>query len=100
MGGLGLQTYGYQRESAARASVMTFLEIPFSYVLQFLMFGDLLSPLEGLGMLLVVSSGLINFLPRMTCGTCGTCVDFGRDTTEQTSDDRKQSGTGLNVEML
>eukprot|EP00548_Thalassiothrix_antarctica_P016024 CAMPEP_0194178222 /NCGR_PEP_ID=MMETSP0154-20130528/11871_1 /TAXON_ID=1049557 /ORGANISM="Thalassiothrix antarctica, Strain L6-D1" /LENGTH=422 /DNA_ID=CAMNT_0038893097 /DNA_START=39 /DNA_END=1307 /DNA_ORIENTATION=+ len=63
--GLGLQTYGYQREAAARASVMNFLEIPFSYVLQYLMFGDLLGPLQGLGMLLVISSGLINFYPRL-----------------------------------
>jgi hypothetical protein len=29
-----LQTYGYQREQAARASMMTFLEVPFAYLLQ------------------------------------------------------------------
>jgi len=63
--GLGLQTYGFQREAAAKASVMTFLEIPFSYVLQFLMFGDLLTPIQGFGMLLVISSGLFNFIPRL-----------------------------------
>lgn len=65
---LGLQTFGYQRERAARASAMNFLEIPFSYVLQFLLFGDLLRPAQGLGMLLVVASGLLNLysgVPRL-----------------------------------
>jgi len=61
--GLGLQTYGYQREQAARASAMCFLEIPFSYVLQYFMFRDLLAPVQGLGMILVVVSGLLNLKP-------------------------------------
>jgi len=61
--GLGFQTFGYQVEEAARASAMNFLEIPFSYVLQWWMFGDLLSPLQGLGMTIVVMSGLGNLYP-------------------------------------
>ena len=66
--GLGLQTYGYQRARAARASAMNFLEIPFSYVLQYLLFGDLLRPAQGVGMLLVVAGGLLNLysgVPRL-----------------------------------
>jgi len=41
---LGLQMHGYQREHAARALVMNFLEIPFSYVLQYLLFGTRCPP--------------------------------------------------------
>ena len=66
--GLGLQTYGYQRERAARASAMNFLEIPFSYVLQYLLFGDALSPLQGLGTLLVISGGLLNIFAKSVEG--------------------------------
>mmetsp|Transcript_3645 Transcript_3645/g.8239 ORF Transcript_3645/g.8239 Transcript_3645/m.8239 type:complete len:412 (-) Transcript_3645:270-1505(-) len=66
--GLGLQTYGYQRERAARASAMNFLEIPFSYGLQYLLFGDALSPIQGLGALLVISGGLLNILAKSVEG--------------------------------
>jgi len=63
--GLGLQTYGYQREQAARASLMAYLEIPFSYMLQYLVWGDLLTWLEGVGMVLIITSGLINLYPQL-----------------------------------
>mmetsp|Transcript_35715 Transcript_35715/g.66141 ORF Transcript_35715/g.66141 Transcript_35715/m.66141 type:complete len:417 (-) Transcript_35715:251-1501(-) len=66
--GLGLQTYGYQRERAARASAMNFLEIPFSYGLQYLLFGDALSPIQGLGALLVISGGLLNIVAKSVEG--------------------------------
>ena len=32
--GLALQTYGYQNERSTRASLMSFIEVPFAYALQ------------------------------------------------------------------
>eukprot|EP00729_Bicosta_minor_P007863 gene7863-28557_t len=54
--GLGLQTYGYQHEEAARASMMTFLEVPFAYVLQWQLFDDVLNRVQAAGMVLIVGS--------------------------------------------
>mmetsp|Transcript_6806 Transcript_6806/g.7278 ORF Transcript_6806/g.7278 Transcript_6806/m.7278 type:complete len:410 (+) Transcript_6806:177-1406(+) len=99
--GLGLQTYGFQREAAARASVMTFLEIPFSYVLQFLMFGDLLTPIQGCGMLLVISSGLFNFIPRLKSSQQTTAVqtsnstDLGTELADCATGPKTQHNEGL-----
>ena len=42
-------TTGYQRTEAAKASVMTILEIPFAYLMQYIFFDDNLSPLGMLG---------------------------------------------------
>lgn len=64
--GLGLQTYGYQVEEAARASVMTFLEIPFNYVLQAILFHQQPNMLAILGMLLILTSGILN-IARKSC---------------------------------
>lgn len=58
--GLGLQTYGYQREEAARASMMTFLEVPFAYLMQWQVFGDVLTWLQAVGMSLIVLSCIVN----------------------------------------
>mmetsp|Transcript_16417 Transcript_16417/g.29654 ORF Transcript_16417/g.29654 Transcript_16417/m.29654 type:complete len:413 (+) Transcript_16417:336-1574(+) len=99
--GLGLQTYGYQRERAARASAMNFLEIPFSYALQYLLFGDALSPIQGLGTLLVISGGLLNlFADVQTSGKgsgslqstdCESCeLSYGSTSTTKSSESREE----------
>ena len=58
--GLGLQTFGYQREEAARASMMTFLEVPFAYVLQWRLFGQVPTVTQACGMGLIVASCVVN----------------------------------------
>jgi len=63
--GLALQTLGYQLEEAARASVMTVLEIPFAYVLQDLLFHEPVTPLGLAGVALVISATMINLLRRL-----------------------------------
>jgi len=98
-GGLGLQTYGYQREAAARASVMNFLEIPFSYVLQYLMFGDLLTPLQGFGMLLVISSGLLNFIPRLKSSQTHVQTADGKDLGTELAD-CSETGPNTNFRIM
>ena len=60
--GLGLQTYGYQREKASRASVMNFIEIPFAYLLQDLMFHRRPNWRGIIGIVLVMVSGLLNVI--------------------------------------
>ena len=60
--GLALQTLGYQREEAAKASVMTILEIPFAYLLQFFAFGDELNMLGIGGVTLVCCGTMLNLL--------------------------------------
>ena len=62
--GLALQTRGYQLEQAARASVMTVLEIPFAYVLQYALFHDELSLLGLLGVVVVCSATVLNLVRR------------------------------------
>ena len=61
--GNALLTYGYQRERVARAAAMSFLEIPCTYWLQYLLFGHLLTPVQALGVLCVIVSGLIILCP-------------------------------------
>ena len=63
--GLGLQTYGYQREEAARASIMTVLEVPFAYLLQWQIFGQVLTWVQACGMVLVVLSSPINVRDKL-----------------------------------
>lgn len=63
--GLAMQTLGYQLEEAARASVMTVLEIPFAYVLQDVLFHEPMTPLGLAGVSLVVSATMINLLRRL-----------------------------------
>lgn len=58
--GLGLQTYGYQHEEASKASVMTFLEIPFAYLLQHFVFQQTVNGWGLAGVSLVMCSGLTN----------------------------------------
>lgn len=62
--GLGLQTYGYQIEQAARASIMTFLEIPFSYLLQFVVFNHRPGVTALVGMILIAISGISNIVRK------------------------------------
>lgn len=63
--GLAMQTLGYQLEEAARASVMTVLEIPFAYLLQFAIFDEEMTALGLLGVGLVVSGTMLNLLRRL-----------------------------------
>ncbi len=51
---------------AARASVMTILEIPFAYLLQSALFHDPVTPLGLLGVALVVSGTMLNLLRQMS----------------------------------
>ena len=60
--GLALQTLGYQREEAAKASVMTILEIPFAYLLQWAVFHDDITHLGLVGVGLVASGTMLNLL--------------------------------------
>ena len=60
--GLALQTLGYQREEAAKASVMTILEIPFAYLLQFFAFGDELNAVGIGGVALVCCATMLNLI--------------------------------------
>lgn len=62
--GLSFQTRGYQLEQAARASVMTVLEIPFAYVLQYALFHEELSLLGLLGVVVVCSATVLNLVRR------------------------------------
>jgi len=57
---LALQTYGYQRAQAARASVMTACQIPFSYFLQYVIFKDAVSGLGLFGSALIVTASTGN----------------------------------------
>lgn len=72
--GLGLQTYGYQIEHATRASIMTFLEIPFSYLLQFVVFKHRPNILALLGMALIAASGIFNIV-RKQCREGNECSE-------------------------
>merc|ERR1711971_643108 len=48
--------------------MMTYLEIPFAYVLQYFIFDDAITPLKVAGMLLIVASGFLNVLePKLCC---------------------------------
>jgi hypothetical protein len=57
---LGLQTYGYQREEASKASIMTFLEIPFAYVIQCTFFHEKVDRISAIGIVLITSSAIVN----------------------------------------
>eukprot|EP00947_MAST-08B_sp_MAST-8B-sp1_P004722 g4722.t1 len=57
---LALQTIGYQREKASRASVMTFLEIPFAFMLQAVVFKQEPNVVAGAGIALVMLAGILN----------------------------------------
>lgn len=57
---LALQTYGYQHAQAARASVMTACQIPFSYLLQYVIFKDAVSGLGLFGSALIVMASTGN----------------------------------------
>lgn len=63
--GLALQTLGYQREEASRASVMTIIEIPFAYLLQAALFHEPVTPLGLLGVGFVCSGTMLNLLRQM-----------------------------------
>ena len=63
--GLALQTLGYQLEEAARASVMTVLEIPFAYVLQHYCFQEEITPLGLAGVGLIVLATSFNLVRRI-----------------------------------
>lgn len=63
--GLALQTLGYQLEEAARASLMTVLEIPFAYVLQYALFREPMTPLGLGGVALVISATMLNLIRRL-----------------------------------
>ena len=63
--GLALQTLGYQREEAAKASIMTILEIPFAYLLQHALFHDELNALAMLGVCCVVGGTMLNLLRQL-----------------------------------
>ena len=63
--GLALQTLGYQLEEAARASVMTVLEIPFAYVLQHYCFREEITPLGLVGVSLICFATTLNLLRRL-----------------------------------
>jgi len=67
--GLALQTLGYQREEAAKASLMTILEIPFACLLQFVFFHDELTLLSLTGIALIVSGTLINLLRQLSAAS-------------------------------
>ena len=68
--GLALQTLGYQREEAARASVMTILEIPFAYLLQSAVFHDDVTPLGLVGVGLVACGTMLNLLRHLQRARC------------------------------
>ena len=63
--GLALQTLGYQRSEAAKASVMTILEIPFAYLLQAVLFHDAISPIGLVGVAFVMTGSMLNILRHM-----------------------------------
>lgn len=67
--GLALQTLGYQREEAAKASVMTILEIPFAYLLQNIVFHDEITPLGLGGVGLVICGTTLNLLRHLQRAT-------------------------------
>ena len=56
---------GYQREEAAKASIMTVLEIPFAYLLQSVVFHDEVTPLGLAGVSLVVCGTILNLLRHL-----------------------------------
>ena len=59
--GLGLQTWGFQREDAMRASLMGYLEVPFAYALQYALFKQQpISAAQIGGMLAIVGSAVVN----------------------------------------
>jgi len=56
---LGLQTYGYQHEEVSKAGIMTFLEVPFAYLLQYLVFDDRFNGFNIVGVVLILICGLV-----------------------------------------
>jgi len=60
--GLALQTTGYQLVDAAMGSAMGFAEVPFAYLLQTIVFREPPSVLSLVGVAVMTSSVLINFL--------------------------------------
>lgn len=60
--GMCLQTIGYQNEEVTRASLMVYVEVPFSYVLQLIFFKHAVSGIQVLGILAIVSSAVTNFV--------------------------------------
>lgn len=63
--GLALQTLGYQRVQASKASLMTILEIPFAYVIQYAFFHEEITSLGLVGVGLVMAGTSINLLRQM-----------------------------------
>jgi drug/metabolite transporter (DMT)-like permease len=58
--GLALQTIGYQNvESTAAAGVMTYLEVPYVFFMQAVIFGEIADDVEILGVVLILSAGFI-----------------------------------------
>jgi len=60
--GVALQTAGYQRAEVTTASVMTVIEIPFAYMMQYTIFGQEVTSLGLTGVALIMSATLINLL--------------------------------------
>lgn len=67
--GLALQTVGYQNvESTAAAGVMTYLEVPYVFALQAVIFGEVADAVKVLGVVLVLTSGLATVFYKQICG--------------------------------
>ena len=67
--GLALQTIGYQNvESTAAAGVMTYLEVPYVFALQAVIFGEVADAVKVLGVVLVLTSGLATVFYKQICG--------------------------------
>lgn len=64
--GLGLQTRGYQLETASKASIMTYIEIPFNYLNQALVFHDPVSKLAVGGTFCILVSCVLNAYKKYT----------------------------------
>lgn len=74
--GLGLQTMGYQRTEVTTVSVMSVMEIPFAYVLQYNIFGQAVTKLGMMGVALIMGGTLLNLLCQ---GRRGSADEVGKD---------------------
>lgn len=60
--GLAFQTYGYQRALPGSASLMAFLEIPYSYLIQLTFFRQPPDFFAFVGMMMILTSGILNVI--------------------------------------
>ena len=72
---LGLQTYGYQHEEVSKAGTMTFIEVPFAYVLQYLVFDDHFNGFSIAGVVLILICGLVTICTRGDDGGDAPIID-------------------------